>query len=549
MLTLKLPAAPATPKLDARDIYVVANGDLREAANTTCWPTQLKFEGKLQKALEKQGYRMKRAHAVDEKRGHGFISSQRQGSDVFEAMDPDAPVIVLLTVWQYSHHIAPSLVKHRGPVLLLANFEGTWPGLVGMLGMAGSLTSLGRGYSRLWSESFDDEFFHRGLTAWLRDGVVSHRTDYLHEVAPTHPVLATPAGQIGRQVGEYMLRHKDIVGLFDIFCMGMMNATFPQQAMVNVGIPMEGLSQSALMVEMAKVPLELREKCLKWYEDRGMKFMFGKDGAKELVREQVLEQCAMMIAMARFVKRFGLSGIGVQYQQGLKDSCAASDFAEGAIGNSERFPIPDENGEIIWEGRAIPCVNEVDMGSAIPQLMMARLMASLGKPNETTLHDVRWGSEYNGTFYWDFEISGAVPFAHLKGGIKGATGFRQTPMFFPYGGATIAGQGKAGRFLWARAHYEGIGVVMHIGTGTAVELPDAEFERRRKATNYEWPLLNAVLDGVGRDDLMAGHQSNHLSIVYVDEKDLGDVFRAFVAQALTQGISVKVAGDARGWLG
>lgn len=548
MLTLKLPPSPTPVQTGEREILVVANGDLRESANITCWPTQLAFEGKLQKALEKLGYRMKRAHPVDEKRGHGFISSQRQGSDIFEAIDPDAPVIVLLTVWQYSHHIAPSLVRHRGPILLLANFEGTYPGLVGMLGMAGSLTSLGRKYSRLWSETFEDDFFYRGLANWLRDGEVSHRTDYLLDIKPTDPVLATPEGQIGRQIGEYMLKHKDIVGLFDMFCMGMMNAIFPQKAMVDVGIPVESLSQSALLVEMAKVPQDLREKCLKWYEDRGMTFMFGKDGAKELTREQVLEQCAMMIAMARFVKRFGLAGVGVQYQQGLKDSCAASDFAEGAIGSAERFPIPDENGDIIWDGKAIPCVNEVDMGSAIPQLMMARLLATLGMPNETTLHDVRWGSEYQGTFYWDFEISGAVPFSHLKGGIAGATGYRQTPMFFPYGGSTIAGQGKAGRFLWARAHYEDDAVFMHIGTGTAAELPEAEFERRRKATNYEWPLLNAVLDGVGRDDLMAGHQSNHLTIAYVDEKVLSEVFRAFVAQALTQGIKVKVAGSARKYL-
>lgn len=548
MLTLKLPPSPATAKAGSSDIFIVANGDLRESANTTCWPTQLKFEGKLEKALTTLGYNMRRAHAVDEARGHGFISSQRQGSDVFEALDPDAPVIVLLTVWQYSHHIAPSLVKHRGPILLLANFEGTWPGLVGMLGMAGSLTSLGRPYSRLWSESFEDAFFKQGLAAWLRDGAISHRTDYLHDVPATHPVMATEAGQIGRQVGEYILRHKDIVGLFDMFCMGMMNAIFPQQSMVDIGIPVESLSQSALLVEMAKVPVSLREQCLRWYEERGMVFKFGSDGVKELTREQVLEQCAMMIAMARFVKRFGLAGVGVQYQQGLKDCCAASDFAEGAIGNAERFPIPDEDGEIIWEGKAIPCINEVDMGSAVPQLMLARLLSALGMPNETTLHDVRWGSEFNGTFYWDFEISGAVPFAHLKGGIAGATGFRQTPMFFPYGGSTIAGQGKAGRFLWARAHYEGTGIIMHMGTGTAVELPEAEFERRRKATNYEWPLLNAVLDGVTRDDLMAGHQSNHLAIAYVDEDKLADLFRAFTAQALTQGITVKVAGSARQYL-
>ena len=137
-----------------------------------------------------------------------------------------------------------------------------------------------------------------------------------------------------------------------------------------------------------------------------------------------------------------------------------------------------------------------------------------------------------------------MPFEFIKGGIKGATGYRQPTMFFPKGGSSIAGQGKAGRLLWARAHYEETQVFMHIGTGTAVELPEAEFERRRRATTYEWPLLNCTLDGVGRDDLMAGHQSNHISIAYVAEDKLQDVLRAFVAQALTQNIKVLVAGDA-----
>ncbi|WP_140920456.1 signal transduction protein [Limnobaculum xujianqingii] len=544
MLKLNLPPSPAKIGAKSKQILMVTNADLREPANITCWPVQKKFEDKLEQALEQLGYSMKRAHPVSQNRGHGFISSQREGSDLFAAIEPDAPVIVLLTAWQYSHHIAPSLAHHRGPVLLLANFDGTWPGLVGMLCLAGTLTSLDKSYSRLWSESFDDEFFMQGLQTWLRYGSLQHKNNYLHDVAPTHPVMATSEGATGRKVGEYILQHKEILGLFDTFCMGMINGVFPQQALVNIGMPLESLSQSALLVEMAKVPDELREACLSWYEERGMKFQFGQDSAIELTREQVKEQCAMMIAMARFVKRFGLSAVGVQYQQGLKDSCAASDFAEGAIGSTERFPIPDEQGEIICPNQAIPCINEVDMGTAIPQTMLWRLLSSLGLPAETTLHDIRWGSEYRGTFYWDMEISGAVPFEHLKGGIAGATGYRQPPMFFPYGGSTICGQGKAGRFIWARAHYEGTNVVMHIGTGHAVELPDDEFERRRRATNYEWPLLNCVLDGVQRDDLMSGHQSNHITIAYVEQAKLRSVLRAFVAQSLTQGIQVKVAGDA-----
>ncbi|MFS8180682.1 signal transduction protein [Pseudovibrio denitrificans] len=542
---LNLPQAPVPISVADKEILVVTNADLRESANVTCWPTYEDYAQRLEKELTAQGFKMKRAHEYDAARGHGFISSQKEGSELFAKIDPEAPLIVLLTAWQYSHHIAPSLAKHKGPILLLANFDGTWPGLVGMLCMAGSLTSLGVEYSRLWSQTFEDDFFKSGLATWLKDGKLSHDTSYLQDVAANHALLQTPAGQAGQQVGEYILKNKAILGLFDTFCMGMMNGYFPVKALTDIGMPLESLSQSALLVEMEKVPQSLREDCLKFYEDRGMTFMFGSDDATELTREQVLEQCAMMIAMARFTTRFGLSAVGVQYQQGLKDSCAASDFAEGAIGSTERFPIPDEDGSIIWEGKPIPCINEVDMGTAIPQTMMWRLLDAMGLPAETTLHDVRWGSEYEGTFYWDFEISGSVPFEHLKGGLAGATGYRQPAMYFPKGGSSIAGQCKAGAFLWARAHYEGTQIIMHIGTGHAVELPEAEFERRRKATTYEWPLMNCTLDGVGRDDLMAGHQSNHITVAYVPEEKLQDVLQAFVAQALTQGINVKIAGSAK----
>ncbi|TLP49204.1 signal transduction protein [Cohaesibacter sp. CAU 1516] len=542
---LKLPEQSPSIVAGEKEILVVTNADLRESANVPCWPIYQDYSERLERELTAQGYKMVRAHGYDESRGHGFISSQKEGSELFSRIDPDAPLIVLLTAWQYSHHIAPSLASHRGPILLLANFDGTWPGLVGMLCMAGSLTSLGVEYARLWSDSFEDDFFKQGLATWLESGKIDHNLSYLEDVSSDHPVLQTPAGKDGIKVGEYILRNKAILGLFDTMCMGMMNGYFPIKALTDIGMPLEGLSQSALLVEMEKVPQDLREACLKFYEDRGMQFQWGEDEATELTRAQVLEQCAMMIAMARFTKRFGLAAVGVQYQQGLKDCCAASDFAEGAIGSTERFPIPDEDGSIICEGKPIPCVNEVDMGTAIPQTMLFRLLDAMGLPSETTLHDVRWGSAYEGTFYWDLEISGAVPFEHIKDGIAGAKGYRQPPMFFPKGGSTIAGQCKAGRFIWARAHYVGTDVIMHIGTGEAFELPEDEFERRRKATTYEWPLMNATLDGVERDDLMAGHQSNHITIAYVASDKLQDVLRAFVAQALTQGIKVKIAGSAK----
>jgi L-fucose isomerase-like protein len=549
MLSLNLAEPAARIGAGEKEVLLVTNADLRESANVACWPVQEKFERKLRDVLHTRfGIAVKRAHPIKPDKGHGFISSQREGSDLFEHIDPQASIIVLLTAWQYSHHLAPSLMHHRGPILLLANFDGTWPGLVGMLNMAGTLNSLGKFCSRLWSENFDDAFFLRALNEWLTEGHIEHDTSYLHPIGADHAVMSTVPGKIGRRVGEYVLRHKEIMGLFDTFCMGMINGVFPQQALVDIGMPMEGLSQSALLEEMSRIPRELREACLAWYEARGMRFKFGNDPATALTREQVLEQCAMLVSLGRFAQRFGLSSVGVQYQQGLARSCAASDFAEGAIGSAERFPIPDEAGAIIRSGKPIPCINEVDMGSGIPQTMLWRLLDSLGLPSETTLHDIRWGSPYDGTFFWDLEISGAVPFAHLKNGIVGATGYRQPPMYFPRGGATITGQCKAGRFIWARAYYVGTQVFMHAGTGHAVELPDDEFERRRRATTYEWPLMNVVLDGLGRDDLMAGHQSNHITVAYVDNGVLRDVFRAFVAQAITQNIAVSVAGEPIDWL-
>jgi L-fucose isomerase-like protein len=549
MLKLDLPAATRRLAPKAGEVLFVTNADLRESANVECWPVEAKFEALLEQALAaKFGKKLVRAHPIKTDKGHGFIANQREGSDVFAGIDPDAPVIVLITAWQYSHHVAPSLALHRGPILLLANFDGTWPGLVGMLCLAGSLTGLGRNYSRLWSEKFDDPFFYAGLKSWLETGKVEHDVSHLTTVGADHPLMKSEAGKIGAAVGAWSLAHKEILGLFDTCCMGMMNGVFPQKALCDIGMPLESLSQSDLLVEMSKVPDALREECVAWYEAHGMKFRFGSDPAKELTREQVKEQCAMLIALARYVERFGLSCVGVQYQQGLARSCAASDFAEGAIGSAERFPIPAEDGHIIRPGKPITCANEVDMGTAIPQTMMYRLLDSLGLPAETTLHDIRWGSVYDGKFIWDFEISGAVPFSHLKGGIAGATGYRQPAMYFPKGGSTITGQGRAGRILWARAHYEGTSVTMQIGTGHAIELPEAEFERRRRATCYEWPLVNVELDGVGRDELMATHQSNHVTIAYVDEDKLADVLRAFVAQAITQNMTVGVAGDARALL-
>ena len=157
-------------------VYLVANGDLRLSANQKCEPAQAAMEKALVEAIQREGFNVKRAHSFDETKGHGFIDSQKMGLHVFKSIPQDAPLVVAEAVWQYSQHLLGGLISHNGPILTVANWSGTWPGLVGLLNLNGSLTKADVKYSTLWSEDFSDKFFTKKLREWLNDGKVKHDT-------------------------------------------------------------------------------------------------------------------------------------------------------------------------------------------------------------------------------------------------------------------------------------------------------------------------------------------------------------------------------------
>src|SRR5690242_8971435 len=102
--------------------------------------------------------------------------------EVFRTIDPKSPLIVAEAVWQFSHHVLAGLIKHRGPILTLANWSGQWPGLVGLLNLNGSLTKAGIAYSTVWSEDFRDEFARDAIRRWLADGRVVHDTHHARRI-------------------------------------------------------------------------------------------------------------------------------------------------------------------------------------------------------------------------------------------------------------------------------------------------------------------------------------------------------------------------------
>lgn len=512
---------------DSKLVYLVASGDLRDAANREGWPTQLRMESALGEAFGSYGWTVRRSHPYVDEKGHGFIDSQRYGMDVFSGIPDDAPVVVAESIWQYSHHVMPGLRFHRGPILTVANFSGTWPGLVGMLGLNAGLRKAGIPYSTLWSEDFTDRWFLDGLGAWLRDGSLDHDTSHARRVSIFPD---TPGAAIGRMVAADLLERKAILAVFDEGCMGMYNAIIDDEMLNPLGIFKERLSQSALYAEVQKTdPAEALE-ARSWLAGQGLIFLTGSNEATELTDGQIEQQLKMYIAAMRIADDFGADAVGIQYQQGLKDLLPASDLAEGLLNDPNRPPVRSRDGHrVLREGRMLPHFNEVDEGAGVDALLTERVWSALGFDPANTLHDIRWGDEYDEEFVWVFEISGAVPAAHLAGGYAGAVSERQRPQYFPLGGGTLKGVSRPGEIVWSRVYVEENEIRVDLGRATVVQLPEKETKRRWDATTAQWPIMHAVLHGVSRDQMMARHPANHVQVAYAPSAS--DADRALEAKA------------------
>jgi hypothetical protein len=536
-----------TTPLKPKQVYLVSSGDLRLSANQKCWPEQEKMEAVLARSLKAEGWTVVRAHPYDKQKKHGFIDSQKMGMEVFRKLDPKAPLIVAECVWQYSHHVLSGLSTHQGPILTVANWSGTWPGLVGMLNLNGSLTKAGVRYSTLWSEDFTDRFFKDGLRQWLEEGVVTHDQSHVKDLA----LLKLPPAdeQTGRRAARALQRDKAIMGVFDEGCMGMFNAIIPDELLHPTGVFKERLSQSSLYAAMREVTDNEAREVLNWLLRKGMSFNWGANEETELTEAQTLQQCKMYIAAVRIADEFGCAAIGIQYQQGLKDLAPASDLVEGLLNNTDRPPVKcPRTGRVLFEGRALPHFNEVDECAGLDGLVTHRLWTELGFAPENTLHDVRWGQHYKGDgvndYVWVFLISGAVPPAHLVGGYKGATSERQPAMYFRLGGGTVKGISKPGHIVWSRVFVMGGKLHCDLGVAEVVELPPRETERRWRETTPQWPIMHAVLDGISRDQMMARHKSNHIQVVYApNAKQAHRACRVKAAMLAELGLEVHLCGN------
>jgi hypothetical protein len=539
-----LPTPLTRPAAEPATAYLIASGDLRPSANIRCWPTQQKLEADVVAAFGRLGWAAHRTHELDPVKRHGFVDSQRMGIEVFKSIPREAPLIVVEAVWQYSHHVLAGLRTHQGPILVVANWSGGFPGLVGLLNLTASLTKAGVAHATLWSEDFTDDWAVAGLRQWLETGTIEHDLSHVRDL----PELDAhrPEVELGAALARQLRDEKAIIGVFDEGCMGMYNAIIDDEMLNPLGVFKERLSQSALVAEMAKVTDDEAAAVRSWLDERGFTFHFGTDDATELTEAQVVSQFKMYVAALRISDDFGLDAVGIQYQQGLKDTVPASDLAEGLLNNVERPPVRSRDGSReLYAGAALPHFNEVDEGVAVDALITNRLWRAMGFDPATTLHDIRWGQDYEGEFVWVFEISGSVPASH-NGGYDKSWSMRQPPMFFPLGGGTLSGVSKPGEIVWSRVFIMDGALHADIGRAHVRELPAEETQRRLDATDRQWPIMHAVLHGVSRDQLMARHKANHVQVAYAPDDDAAN--RTLLAKAAffhELGIAVHLCGDVK----
>ncbi|HOQ84155.1 MAG TPA: fucose isomerase, partial [Phycisphaerae bacterium] len=288
-MSYAIPKLAKPSKVKKNEILLVASGDLRLSANQTCWQAQKEMEEALTRAVAAEGYKLVRAHPYKPDEKHGFIGSQKEGIEIFRKIDPDAPLIVAEAVWQYTHHVLPGLITHRGPICTVANWSGQWPGLVGMLNLNGSMTKAGVKYTTLWSEDFTDDYFRKGLRKWLKTGSFKHATPH---VTPFKNVkVGSAERKLGEALAAQLLQEKAIMGIFDEGCMGMYNAIIPDDVLMSAGVYKERLSQSALVYETWQVSDDEARAVRRWMDERGMKFKTGPNGETDLTDDQILTQC------------------------------------------------------------------------------------------------------------------------------------------------------------------------------------------------------------------------------------------------------------------
>ncbi len=491
-------------------------GDGRDRPNELALPNVTEATRQMEAALGKLG---KEPYLVE-----GFLTKPHHA---VERLGPiHDPMIGICVHWFYGPHTTEGVVGKENPLLLASNFSGRWPGLVGLLNTGACLESLGRPFSRVWTEARDwtgDEVFMARLEEWCSSGGIAYGEEDIAYDADISAQAARTADQVARELRE---RRALILMLGDT-SMGMINGYFGPRLLNQHGFTEHKVDQAWIIHRGRGIDDARLDAALAFVKRHGVTFHWNEDDAEDFGEDATREQLRDYLSVLDLVDEYKADCLGWQYQLGLLSLRPPSDFAEGLFNSVCR---PESNGD------TVVCATEADQGNVIPMEMMKRLLKAKGLHQAVMFHDVRWGGAHEGRFLWVLLNSGsssAYPFNHDPGTLSGTHSYRQPRLYFPVPGGTFAGESLPGEITWSRCYIKDDVLWMDIGRGEVVRLPPEKRDAWWEGTTRQWPFMAADL-GIGRDTLMAHYLSNHVAVAY------GNIFEEMVALSRELGFKVRI---------
>jgi L-fucose isomerase-like protein len=436
-------------------------------------------------------------------------------------------MIGLYVHWTYAPHTVDGVAGKDHPLLLASNFSGTWPGLVALLNTGASLESVGREASRIWSSAADwtaDTTFMERLDEWCTSGRIRYDTGELRTSAAIRP----EALALASRVADGIRRRRVIALMLGDTSMGMINGYFGPRLLYPIGFTEHKVDQAWLIDRSRSVAEKRVDDAFQFVQDHGVVFHWNEQDAADFTPAATREQLRGYLTVLDLLDEFKADCVGWQYQLGLLKLLPPSDFAEGLLNSHCR---PEGNGRVVITS------TEADQGNLIPMELMKRVLLARGLPEAVMFHDVRWGARHEGRFLWVLLNSGscsAYAFNHNVDSLAGVHSYRQPAGYFPIPGGTFAGSSLPGAITWARSWIDRTGrLVMDLGRGESVALPEEVRESWWRGTTRQWPFMAADL-GCGVETIMAHYMSNHIAVAY------GDILAEMVALSQSLGFHIRI---------
>jgi len=496
-------------------------GDARAKPNELALPSIEEATTQLERALRKVGR--------DTYRVPGFLAKPHEA---IEKLGPiDDPMIGVCVHWFYGPHTTDGVVGKDNPLLLASNFSGQWPGLVGLLNTGACLESLGRRFSRAWTDSADwsaDPVFMERLDEWCTTGQIRYPEDAIAYHAP----VSKAASGIAAKVAAGIKTRRALILMLGDTSMGMINGYFGPRLLHRHGFAEHKVDQAWIIDRGRRIPQKRIDDAFAFVKDKGVQFHWREAGAEDFDEEATKEQLRDYLVVKDLMEEFKADCLGWQYQLGLIPLRPPSDLAEGLFNSACR---PEGDGD------TIACATEADQGNVIPMELMKRVLKEKGLHQAVMFHDVRWGApdpSDPSRFLWVLLNSGscgAYAMNHDPGSLRGVHSYRQPSLYFPTPGGTFAGESLPGEMTWARSYIRGEELWMDVGRGEVVKLPPATRDAWWEGTTRQWPFMAADMK-MSRDTLMAHYLSNHVAVAY------GDIFEEMVALSQELGFRVRVLG-------